>query len=146
MKLAKIATINPMMIIGAVFFILNRSNLLQKNFEICSMLFYNRVNYTQLLYQMNRIYPGYYSIISIIYRYLFKNSFLFWQQSILSAGMDCCTSYNLWRYIFNLFHLPPPFIYHNIVISLSHINPDKKSPSALKFTVLVREPVVVFKI
>jgi hypothetical protein len=50
-KLKKIATINPMMIIGAVAFIFNRSNLPQSEIKICSMLFYNRVNYMQILYQ-----------------------------------------------------------------------------------------------
>ena len=76
MRLKKIATINPMMIIGAVnAFILNRSNLPQSEIKICFNLFNNLMNYKQLLYQMNRIYSGYYSIISIRYRNLYENSF-----------------------------------------------------------------------
>ena len=47
-----IATINPMMIIGAVFFILNRSNLPQSEIKICFKLFNKLMKYKQLLYPM----------------------------------------------------------------------------------------------
>jgi hypothetical protein len=57
MKLEKIAAINPVMIIGAVAFSIIGLISSRRNFKIFFMLFYNLVNYKQLLYQMtNKTY------------------------------------------------------------------------------------------